>query len=98
LLYSAPQLGTITPCQKGDTAMALEKELGTYQNKLQELIPNEGKFVLIHGDQVAGIWETYEDALQAGYQRFGLEPFLVKRIQWSETIQNFTRDIPLCQS
>jgi len=76
--------------------MALEKELATYQRKLTELLPHEGKFVLIHGDDVAGIWETYEDALQAGYQKFLLAPFLVKRIQWAETVQNFTRDIRLC--
>ena len=76
--------------------MALEKELATYQVKLEELLPHEGKFVLIHGDEVAGTWDTYPDALQAGYQKFGLNPFLVKRIEWIETVQNFTRDLPLC--
>ena len=76
--------------------MALEKELATYQNKLEELIPQEGKFVLIHGDEIAGTWDTYEDALKAGYEKFGLKPILVKRIQWAETVQNFTRDVPLC--
>lgn len=59
---------------------------------------NEGKFVLIHGDELSGVWGTYEDALQAGYDKFGLSPFLVKRIQWMETVQNITRDISLCQA
>ncbi len=77
--------------------MALEKELATYRAKLEELLSDEGKFVLIHGDVVAGVWDTYEDALQTGYQKFGLTPFFVKRIQWAETVQNFTRDFPLCQ-
>jgi hypothetical protein len=76
--------------------MALEKELATYQRKLEELLPHEGKFALIHGDELAGTWDTYEDALQAGYQKFGLTPFLVKRIEWAETVHNFTRDVPLC--
>jgi hypothetical protein len=78
--------------------MALEKELATYKGKLDEFLPNEGKYVLIHGDDVAGIWETYEDALQAGYQKYALAPFLVKRIECAETVQNFTRDISACQS
>lgn len=76
--------------------MALEKELATYEKKLEELIPREGKFVLIHGDDVAGIWDTYVDALRAGYNQFGLDGFLVKKIQWTETVQHFTRDVPLC--
>jgi hypothetical protein len=76
--------------------MALEKELATYQKKLEELLPEEGKYVLIGGEEIAGIWDTYEDALQAGYQKYGLHPFLVKRIEWAETIHNFSRDLPLC--
>lgn len=75
--------------------LALEKELETYRRELPTLLAQEGKYVLIHGDKVAGIWDTYEDALKAGYQEFGLKPFMVKRIQWAETVQNFTRDI-LC--
>jgi hypothetical protein len=83
---------------EGGKVMALEQELETYQNKLQELLAQEGKFVLIRGDEVAGCWETYEDALQAGYQRFGLESFLVKRIEAIEKVQFFTRDIVTCRS
>jgi hypothetical protein len=55
--------------------MPLEKEIATYQRKLVELVPHEGKFALIHGDDVAGFWDTYEDALQAAYQKFGMQPF-----------------------
>jgi hypothetical protein len=76
--------------------MALEKELATYQKKLEELLPHEGKYVLIGGEEIAGIWDTYEDALQAGYQKYGLHPFLVKRIEWVESIHTFSRDLPLC--
>lgn len=68
--------------------MALEKELATYKARLEELCPQEGRFVLICGDDVAGIWETYQDALQAGYQKFGLNPFLVKQILWTELVHN----------
>jgi hypothetical protein len=61
--------------------MALEKELEVYRSKLPELKAEyEGKFVLIHGDQVVDFFSTYEDAIKAGYSKFGLEPFLVKQV------------------
>lgn len=76
--------------------MALEQELKTYEAKLHELLPdNAGKFVLIQGEQVAGVWDTYQDALKAGYEKFKLTPFLVKRIQGVEQVQFFTRDLPV---
>jgi len=72
--------------------MALEQELATYQAKLPELKQNEGKFVLIHGEDVCDIYfTTYEDALQVGYKRYGLKPFLVKQIHTIEPIFYFTR-------
>ena len=60
--------------------MAIEKELATYNAHKDELLQHEGKFVVIHEDRIAGVWETYEDALKAGYAEFKLEPFMVKQI------------------
>lgn len=71
--------------------MALEQELATYRAKLEELKAHEGKFVLIKGDDVIDLFETYEDAIKGGYQRFNLEPFFVKRIQAVEQVQFVTR-------
>lgn len=73
--------------------MALEKELATYKDKLPELKEHEGKFVLIHGDQVIDFFVAYEDAIKAGYQQFKLEPFLVKQINAVERVQHVTRRI-----
>ncbi len=73
--------------------MALEKELATYQAKLPELKQNEGKFVLIHGDSIADFFSTYEDAIKAGYQQFGLDSFLVKKVQSTEPVFFVTRSI-----
>lgn len=73
--------------------MALEKELETYRRELTRLASDEGKWVLIKGDEVIEIFETYEDALKIGYQRFGLEPFMVKQIQTIEQVYSFTRDL-----
>lgn len=78
---------------------SLEKELETYNGLLPNLLENQGRFVLIKGNDVAGIWDTYKDAIQEGYRLFGLEPFLVKQIQAPGFTQNVTRHItPICQS
>jgi len=76
--------------------MALETELATYHQRLAELVQNEGKFVLIHGSDVVDIYGTYEDAVKEGYQRFSLEPFLVKQIQSVEQVQFISRLLPHC--
>lgn len=74
-------------------AMALEAELATFHAKLPEMVRHEGKFVLIHGDQVVDYFSTYEDAIKSGYQRFSLAPFLVKKIAAVEPVFCFTRHI-----
>ena len=77
--------------------MALERELEVYLSKLPELkAEDEGKFVLIHGGQVIDIFGSYEDAIKAGYGRFGLEPFLVKQIHALEQAQFISRFVDPC--
>lgn len=60
--------------------MALERENQTYQDKLHELEQHQGKYVLIKGEEIVGIYDTYRDALNDGYAKFNLTPFLVKLI------------------
>jgi hypothetical protein len=77
----------------------LEKELAAYEKEKSRLVSESaGKFALIHGDCVAGVWDTYEDALKAGYGQFKLEPFLVKQIQGIDRVHFFTRDLVTCRS
>jgi hypothetical protein len=73
--------------------MALELELKTYSDKLHELLTDEGKFVVIKGDAVLGVFESYADALKVAYDKAGLEPFLVKQIAHTEQISYVTRHI-----
>lgn len=74
--------------------LALEKELETYKTGLSKWLDQEGKYVVIWGDTVIGVYGDYEDALNAGYDKCGTEPFLVKKIEATETINYFTRDFP----
>lgn len=73
--------------------MALERELATYKAQLPAMKDHEGKFVLIHGEEIADYFSTYEDAIKGGYQRYKLEPFLVKRVMTTEPILFITRNI-----
>jgi hypothetical protein len=68
-------------------------ELAAYDEHLPELLSSEGKFVLILGSAVDGPFDTYEEALDAGYEKHGLKQFLVKQIRAAEPIQYFTRDL-----
>jgi len=72
---------------------SLEKELLTYREKLPELKDQEGKFVLIQGDTVVNVYDTYADALKEGYDKFGVSPFLVKKIEAIEQVQYITRPL-----
>lgn len=77
--------------------MALEKELETYKAKLSELLAHEGKFVLIQGAEVFGTYTSYEDAIQEGYSKFGVQkPFLVKQIQAMEQAHFISRFFEPC--
>ena len=70
--------------------MALERELETYKATLPTLNDEEGKFALVLGGDLE-VFRTYDDAIGAGYSRFGLRPFLVKRIQAFERAQFIPR-------
>lgn len=72
---------------------SLETELKTYEAQKSNLLSDEGKFVVIHGDKVLGVYATYEDALKIGYEKCKLEPFLVKKIEAVEQAHYFTRDL-----
>src|SRR5438034_6019266 len=49
-------------------------EINTYMREMPRLLHDghDGRFALISGDQLIGLWDTHADAMQAGYDRFGL--------------------------
>lgn len=74
--------------------MLLEQELKTYQQEKERLLlESKGKFVLIKGDKIIGIYAAKEDALVEGYKRFGNTEFLVKEITEIEPVHFFTRPL-----
>jgi|SRR5262245_39707399 len=71
----------ITP--SGREALKLyEKEIATYLREVPRLLKegHAGRHALVKGDEVLSIWDTEGDAIQAGRERFGLDPIFVKTI------------------
>jgi hypothetical protein len=58
-------------------------EWKTFKREVYRLMCHggRGRFALIKGDKVVSVWDTHNDAIQAGRERFGQEPFMVQEIQ-----------------
>jgi hypothetical protein len=66
----------------------LAQEWKTYKREVARLVAegNEGKFCLIKGDEIVGIWESFSAAVAAGYERYGLTDLMVREINAIEPI------------
>jgi hypothetical protein len=67
--------------------MVFERETQAYLREKERLLAKgeRGRFALVKGDEVIGVWDTARDAAQAGYEKFGVrEPFMVKEVQAEE--------------
>jgi hypothetical protein len=81
--------------------MALEREMETFRRELPNLLAeraNIGKYALIFQDRVEEVLPDFQAALEAGYDRFGLEQFMVKQIVEREIPVFFSRNITPCRS
>jgi hypothetical protein len=82
----------------------LATEWETYRREVGRLIEagHEGKWVLIKGEEIIGIFDTQEQALTVGSVRFLLQPKLIHRILTREPVLRYfprynwtTADSPL---
>jgi hypothetical protein len=64
------------------------RELGVFEEHRQEWSrSNPGRFVAIQGEDIAGFFATYADALRAGLKRFGVHhEFLIKQVWQIEPV------------
>ena len=60
----------------------LEREISTSYRELPRLLAEgeEGRHVLIRGDEVFSTWDTFADAVRAGHEKFGVERFIAQQI------------------
>lgn len=73
----------------------LKEEVEVYNAKKDELLKEEGKFVLIKGHDVVDVFANYEDALKEGLKRFGNIPFLIHQIQKIESVNFFYHGVAI---
>lgn len=85
---SLPQAVTQTAPDSESPEKPLAREWRTYERELQRLIWEgyEGRFALIKGDAVLGVYGDEEQALFMGVFQFVPQPFLVTRIVWREPL------------
>lgn len=77
---------------KDMNAHSLDKEMARYETELAALLQeHENKFAIIKGTDPIVTYDTFDDALNAGYEKYGLEPFLVRQIVRVPPVLNFTR-------
>ena len=61
--------------------MALETELAYFEASRAEWVKtHEGKYALVHGEKLAGVYDTADAAYEVGVGAWGNIPFLVKQI------------------
>jgi hypothetical protein len=64
---------------------ALEAEFRYYREHQDELVrEHNGKFVVIHGAQVLGVYDTYEQAYAATVQDHPVGTFLIQHVEPGE--------------
>jgi hypothetical protein len=79
--------GEVDRGQEENKPMAFEQELAAFKRELPRLLAeqasqiNPPRYALVQGDTVHGVWDTEADAVRAGYRLFGLNRFMVKKVE-----------------
>jgi hypothetical protein len=78
----------------------LAAEWETYRREVGRLLAAglEGKHALIHGDDIVGIFDTWDEAAQAGLEKFLLEPHMIHPILADEPVIRGPWFFPSCQT
>ena len=75
-------------------ADTLSRELKAYEANLESLLAtHEGKYVLLHNDDVLGVFDSQMDAINRGYKELGNVPFLVKHVSKLDTPLSFVSNL-----
>ena len=59
----------------------LDGEVATYNRMREDLEANHHlEWVVIHGEELAGIFEDFQDAAKTAVKRFGRGPYLIRQV------------------
>jgi hypothetical protein len=65
----------------GRINVELQKELKFYKSQYKKLVSRyENQFVLVIGDELLGSFTTESEAYEAGLEKLGNQPFLIKQV------------------
>lgn len=66
---------------------ALEQEWAVFQAERARLLGTDrGRYVLIQGTKIVGIFDTEDEAMLAGYRGFRRKPFFVGQVTEEEPV------------
>lgn len=61
--------------------VALEREIAAYERDLKDLLVHHaGKFVVYHGDERLGAYDSFQNAADAAVAKYGLGPYLIRQV------------------
>jgi hypothetical protein len=88
-----PEAKPLHPATKA--LLLLKREINTYRRELPRLLAEgeEGRFVLVKGDQVIAVWDTFDDAYEAGRLLYGLDVFLAQPINPRDLTYVFPKEL-----
>ena len=67
--------------------MAFEVEIERYNELLPELLASsKGKFVVIKGRELLGIFDSNDDAYEAGLESYGLSGFMLRPVRETQPV------------
>jgi hypothetical protein len=68
-----------------DPPLDLSREEAAFEKERERLVRDHlGKLVLVHDDEVIGVFNSVDEALFEGYRRFGLVRMIVREITVSD--------------
>jgi hypothetical protein len=76
---------------------ALYREWNTYRREVGRLLAegHEGKFVLIKGEEIVGIWDSLGEANDVALRRYLLQPVLIHQVLvWEPLLRGPLRSGP----
>ena len=82
------------PFPSGRKLQGFEVERATYERIKPTLLERaQGKFFVLVGEEYAGPYDGFNDAEEAGYTRFGIEPLYIKQVLAEEPVVRVSRDL-----
>jgi hypothetical protein len=77
-----------TELPEATPAHLLGKEWNFYRRQVGRLLAegHEGQWILIVGEEIIGIWDTWDEAIQVRDQRFSTQPVVLHQILEREPI------------